>query len=619
MGTPGQGPVGREGLEAMARALVHRGPDGEGYHLRGEVGLAHRRLAVIDLEGGAQPMADASGEVWVSYNGEVYNFQELRRELEGRGHRFRTRCDTEVLLAAYAQWGADLCPRLSGMFAFGLVDYRRGTLLLARDRLGVKPLYWALQGGRLYFASELKALRAAGVGGDLDEEALADYLALGYINAPRTVYRGVRKLPGAHLLQVPLDRPGEVPPRPRRWWDLGFRPERGVADEEALVEELRHRLGEAVRRRLVSDVPLGALLSGGLDSSSVVALMRENATGRVQTFSIGFEDAAYDERTHARRAADHLGTEHHEEVVQPAGLELFEDLVRQLDEPFADSSALPTYRVSRMARRSVTVALSGDGGDEAFGGYVRYARMAQTRFLDTLSPRLRRAALAPLGAVVPEWLHGAGWISRATWGPAARYHSLCGVFRPEEFPALLEPELARRLAAYHPLAAFEAALGGSDRDGTDLVGRLQGLDLVTYLPGDILTKVDRTSMAVSLEVRSPFLDHEVLEFAARLPLSLRLGRRGAKHLLRRAAEAWLPPEIVRRRKQGFGVPLHRWFREDLLGFAESRLVGPSSSLVGMVRPSYARRLLAHHRKGMRDFSARIWCLLVLEQWLRGSR
>jgi len=588
---------------AMASTLSHRGPDDEGVWASadGDVALAHRRLSIIDLSPlGRNPMSADEGRLWITFNGEIYNFLELRDELEAAGHRFRSRTDTEVILAAYGRWGVDCLDRFAGMFAFAIWDEPRRRLWLVRDRLGKKPLYYADAGGTLRFASELKGIVAdPAVPRGIDADAMRLYLRYGYVPSPYTIYAGVKKLPPAHFL---LWENGAV--TVRRYWDpvpcaLG-RPAR--SDVEAAAE-LETRLATAVRQRMIADVPLGGFLSGGVDSSLIVALMQAHSAVPVKTFTIRFDDPEFDEADHAAAVARHLGTEHHEETCGARQmLDVVDRIPDMFDEPFADSSAVPTYLVSKIARASVTVALSGDGGDELFLGYPRHRFHARAGAALALPRGVRRAAA-----------FGADRL------PTRRLRRIADVLRSDEadsyarFISWWDPEEIAALTGQPPPDGPAYADARSRSEALDLESRAGLLDLVSYLPEDILTKVDRASMAVSLEVRAPLLDHRVVEFALGLPPSLK--RRGAtsKWLLRRLLDARVPRELIERPKMGFGVPLTAWFRGPLREPMERFCAGPVFEDLGL-DPGPIRALWAAFAAGRSHRTDRLWQMFVLAAW-----
>jgi asparagine synthase (glutamine-hydrolysing) len=595
-------------VERQARLMRHRGPDDHGLWHEGPVALGHRRLAIVDLSpGGHQPLANEDGTLWVTFNGELYNWPEVRGPLAARGHRFRGASDTEMLLHLYEEHGDDLLARLRGMFAFALYDRTRRRLLLARDRLGKKPLYYHDDGRRIAFASELKALLLdPSVPREVDEAALADYLTLQYVPAPATIWKGVRKLPAAHAL-VCDERGAKL----ERYWSLPVEPDPGHP-ESHYRERLRELLAEAVRVRLMSDVPLGAFLSGGIDSSLITALMSREMREPVKTFSIGFEEEGFSELEHARRVARHLGTDHHELVVRPRALELLPRLVWQMDEPFADASMIPTWYVAEMARRHVTVALSGDGGDEAFAGYSTYAWARRYARLDRLPRALRRLAGLPAGWLPPDHALGRK-LRRVSLDAADRHLEVMSYFPPRELARVLDPALARRLRGHDPYAAARAAHTRARAAQGD-VAALLAMDAETYMTDDVLVKVDRTSMLESLEVRCPLLDHRVLEFAARIPFEYKLRGDVTKWILRDVARDLLPPEILRRGKQGFGVPLERWFGGDFGRLAREVLLDPRARGRGWLDPRGVAQVLAGGDLRDERRSRQVWALVCLELW-----
>lgn len=605
-------PVDSALLRAMTAVQAHRGPDGEAIVCREGVGLGHRRLAIIDLATGDQPMANDDGSVRIVFNGEIYNFRELRRDLEAGGAQFRTSSDTEVILRAYEAGGPDCVRSLRGMFAFAILDERARRLVLARDRAGIKPLVYAWDGRRLLFASEIKGiLEDPAVARDFDLDALGQYLTFHYVPAPRTIFRSIRKLPPASTLVLPLDG-GE--PVVSRYWSLRFAPDARVTERE-WIERLRAELTDAVRCHMVSDVPIGAFLSGGMDSSSVVALMAQASSAPIRTFSIGFDEADFDELGFARQVAARYGTDHYELVVKPNALEVLPKLAWHFDEPFADSSAIPTYYVSKITREHVTVALSGDGGDENFAGYRRYARALELhQRLDQGPARLARPLLRLASGLLPVGAPGQAWTGMLGAGPLERYFRMVTYQRSETLRRLLSDDLGE-LARSGPDPAVFSRLA-AESGALDYVSTLQQIDMATYLPDDILAKVDRTSMAVSLESRVPLLDHRLMEFVATIPSSFKLRNAGGKYLLKRAMAQDLPEGILTRKKMGFGVPLGDWFRRELRDMTRDVLLGSQARRRGIFRASEVEALLATHDAGRRDYSARLWALICFELWMR---
>ncbi|HZX38988.1 MAG TPA: asparagine synthase (glutamine-hydrolyzing) [Streptomyces sp.] len=600
-------------VKAMCDLLSHRGPDGEGFHTDDRVALGMRRLAIIDVSGGHQPVYNEDRSVVAVFNGEIYNFAELRGELLSRGHTFRTESDSECLVHLYEEHGEDLVHRLRGMFAFALWDAKERRLLLARDRVGKKPLYYRNADGRLAFASELKALSTVGPSGrEVDLVALHHYLTYQYVPAPFSILRGVRKLPPGHLLTW---QDGRV--KVRRYWKLDFSPAAVTSEQEA-VERTRELLLEATRIRMVSERPLGAFLSGGIDSSAVVAAMARTSDQPVKTFSVGFDDARFDEREHARTVARRYGTDHHEFVVGASALDVLPTLAWYFDEPFADSSAIPSFYVAQLSRRQVTVALNGDGGDESFGGYTRYALMARTariRTPEAAHPALGRLGRALLGTgPVHPYRRKAGLaLTMLGADPELRYARLMSYFTPEQKHALYTDRLREELSGTDSYDLLLDAFHASSADST--VGRLMDVDVNTYLPGDLLVKVDITTMANSLEARSPFLDHRLMEWAARLPVELKVRGTTTKYLLKRAVADWLPPELLHRPKQGFGVPLAHWLRTELKDVAWDVLTDRTARDRGFFRPETVRALLEEHAAGQ-NHSRQLWALMQFELWHR---
>ena len=607
-------------VERMCRTMVHRGPDHGGTYSDPGVSLGMRRLAIIDRRGGRQPMANEDRTVWVVFNGEIYNFQELRSDLAARGHALATASDTEVIVHLYEEHGPDLVAHLRGMFALAVWDVRDRTLLLARDRMGIKPLFYAVRDGRLLFASEINALLAADPGlHRLDPAALDAFLTLLYVPSPATLLAPIRKLPPAHILTF---RRGTA--ELRRYWEP--RPATGAVRRSARdwAEEALHLLREAVRMRLVSEVPLGAFLSGGMDSATLVALMTECGASPVETFTIGYGDehASYDELASARIAARALGTRHHEFVVRPDVVDLLPDIVRATGEPFADSSAIPTYLVCRETRRHVTVALSGVGGDELFFGYPRYLGARLSRIYDAVPRGLRRGLVAPLAGMLPESTASrnlGGWVKRFADGgaldPVERYLAWIGFVDPALKADLYSPDLAAAVGPARALDGHRRILAGLVEE-EPYPAAVRGLDLRTYLPDDLLFMADAMSMAHSLEVRVPFCDHRLVEFVTGIPpRHAMLGWR-LKGLLKNMMADRLPPEILGKKKQGFMVPIGPWFRRDLRPWLRDLLLGAEARERGFFRVGTVERLLEEHFQGRRVRTHVLWALATLEVWCR---
>ena len=605
-------------LGRMNQSQFHRGPDDGGVHIEPGVGLAHRRLSIIDLSNGHQPLFNEDGSVVVVYNGEIYNFPELTTELLAAGHQFRTHCDTEVIVHAWEEWGEACVDRFRGMFAFAIWDRNQGSLFLARDRLGIKPLHYALlSDGRLLFGSELKSLLVHdGLPRTIEPRSVEDYFALGYVPEPRTIFKDVFKLPPGHTLKI---RRGDTRLQPRQYWDVDFSPN-GVTDEKDACEQMIERLEEATRIRMIADVPLGAFLSGGVDSSAVVALMAGLNNEPVNTCSISFGDPAYNESNFASMVADQYHTDHQVGEVSADDFDLMEKLVDIYDEPYADSSAMPTYRVCELARKRVTVALSGDGGDENLAGYRRYRwHMYEQKMRSILPLSLRRPLFGTLGRLYPK----ADWApkvfrAKSTFEALARddvegyFHSV-SILGDSIRAKLFSSDFHRELQGHRAVDVFrEHARNAPEHP----LSRVQYLDMKTYLVGDILTKVDRASMAHGLEVRVPILDHKLVEWMAGLPPALKLRGKEGKYLFKKSLESRLPKEILYRPKMGFAVPLAGWFRGPLRERVRKSLLGPTMLESGIFDGNFLRQIVDQHQSGRRNFSDPIWTLLMFEAFLR---
>jgi asparagine synthase (glutamine-hydrolysing) len=615
-------PVDPARVERMCAAMVHRGPDGHGVWTAPGVGLGHRRLSIIDVAGSPQPMISSDGRSVLVFNGEIYNYRELRGELKDLGARFRTDGDSEVILAAWQRWGVDCLPRLSGMFAFAIYDLDRRSLFLARDRLGVKPLFTArLSDGSLAFASELKGLLAHPLlRREIDPLAVEDYLAWGYVPEHRSILAGVEKLPAGHYHLLRHD--GAVPP-PMRWWDVSFA-ERRRGSAEDLGAELTHLMQDAVRSRMVADVPLGAFLSGGVDSSSVVALMAEASQAPVKTCSIGFDAPDLDESSHAAEVALLFGTDHHTRDVSPDDFSGIDTLAAMFDEPFADASALPTWRVCQLARETVTVALSGDGADEALAGYRRHLFHYREDNVRRIVPQaVRGPVFGRLGAIYPQ----ADWAPRplrarttllSLAGSAdAAYARALAINAPESRERLYSASFRALRGDYRAEQPFQAVMASAPARSS--LDRAQYADLKFWLPGDILTKVDRTSMAVSLEAREPLLDHRLVEFAATLPERMRLRGGQGKWVMKQAMRRYLPEDILFRPKQGFVTPIAAWLRGPLAAAARAIPVSSILAQTGWFEPAGLRAVTEAHIAGRSDHSRLLWQLLMLEKSLSGLK
>jgi asparagine synthase (glutamine-hydrolysing) len=618
--TRGASEINRAVLQRMNDSQLHRGPDEGSLHIEPGVGLGHRRLSIIDIATGQQPLFNEDGSVVIVFNGEIYNYQELIPELQALGHVFHTKSDTEVIVHAWESWGADCVKRFRGMFAFALWDRNQQTFFMGRDRLGVKPMYYALlDDGTLLFGSELKSVLAhGGLRRDIDPLAVEEYFALGYVAEPRTIFKQAKKLPPAHTLVIKRGQPvGE----PVDYWDVRFTLDSQISAEDA-QEELVHRLRESVRLRMIAEVPLGAFLSGGVDSSAVVAMMAGlSGDAPVNTCSIAFDDPAFNESAFAQTVADRYKTNHRVEMVKSDDFDLIDTLARLYDEPYADSSAIPTYRVCQLARKHVTVALSGDGGDESFGGYRRYRmHLMEERMRSAIPLGVRKPLFGVLGQIYPK----ADWApkvfrAKTTFEGLARssveayFHSV-SILRDPMRDALFSQRFKTELAGYNAQEVFDHHASRSGTD--DPLAVIQYLDLKTYLVGDINTKVDRASMAHSLEVREPLMDHKLVEWLATLPSSVKIQGQEGKYVFKKSMEPYLPNDILYRPKMGFAVPLARWFRGPLKQRVRDAVLGDTLASTGWFNADYLRHLVDAHQSGARDYSAPLWTLLMFEAFMR---
>jgi asparagine synthase (glutamine-hydrolysing) len=596
-----------EEIRSMCDTMIHRGPDDEGFHIAPGIGLGMRRLSIIDLKGGHQPVHNEDGMVTVVFNGEIYNFDELRQDLEKQGHTFRTHSDTEVIVHSYEQYGEHCVDRMRGMFAFAIWDQRNATLFIARDRLGKKPLFYTLAKGRLIFGSELKVvLQMPEVERTINWQSFHHYLGTLCTPLDESIVAGVHKLAPGHTLTASTKGGIKI----KQYWDLQFKPDYSKSEPE-FVEELRANLTESVRLRMISEVPIGAFLSGGVDSSSVVATMAKLSSRPVKTFSIGFVEREYNELEYARDVARRFGTEHHDLVIEPDVLGLISDLGWYLDEPFGDPSAIPTYIVSKLASESVTVVLSGDGGDELFAGYDRYLVERRERRYDRI-PKPARTFAASIGQLMPEGMKGRNFLRHLAYDGIDRYLDSGTLFKPPQLASMLSP------AAFQQIQGCDTR--GLRRDlaqqaNGDWLSALQYLDTKLYLPNDILTKVDRMSMAHSIEARVPLLDHKMVEFAATIPPELKLKGNTTKYIFKKALEGILPNDILYRPKRGFAVPLGRWFRGQLNGYVRDLLLDSTSRNRGIFNPTYIERLLTLNSRG-RQMDFELWTLISFELWCR---
>ncbi len=628
----------------MTRTLTHRGPDEEGYYLnkkknnsrlqhvsvplkfndssladglphanRGHVGFGHRRLSIIDLASGQQPLSNEDGTVWITFNGEIYNFQVLKKELESKGHVFKTNSDTETIVHAYEEWGVESVKRLRGMFAFGIWDERDQTLFLARDRVGKKPLYYAMDNNRFVFGSEMKSiLESPGIERDLDLTALSDYFSLLYIPAPKTIFKSIRKLPAAHYAVV-SNKGLQV----SSYWDLPFYPDNEIS-ESNIMEDLIGILDDATRMRMISEVPLGAFLSGGIDSSAIVALMAGASSDPVGTNSISFSEAGYNEVEYARKVAGLYKTDHNEFHVTPEAIPIIEKLSWHYDEPFADSSSVPTYYVSKMAREKVTVSLSGDGGDENFAGYRRYYMDMRENLVRNLIPGSFRqplfgllGKLYPKADYLPQIFRGKAFLSNVARDPiGAYYFSVSAVHDMDKFK-FFNSETFNEIKGYQTFDLFKKTYDTAPAQ--DHLSKIQYLDIKTYLCDDILTKVDRASMAVSLEVRCPILDHVFMEYAAKIPSRYKLKGLEGKHILKKALKKYLPDDILYRKKMGFGVPILEWMKTDLKEFTRNLVIDGDASRAYLNIP-HLQTIWREHQRGIRNWSTQLWIIMMFNLW-----
>lgn len=607
-------PVDRELLSRMNEAIRHRGPDEDGFYFSAGVGLAMRRLAIIDLKSGQQPIHNQGSTAWIVFNGEIYNYRELRDQLEKLGHRFYTDSDTEAIVHAYDQYGTDCPKHLRGMFAFAIWDERTKSLFLARDRVGKKPLLYAQLDGELVFGSEFTAvLEHPRVSREVDFEAIHHYLSFICVPAPLTAYRAIRKLEPGHWL---LWREGEI--KTERYWQLDFSKKQNISEEEA-GERVVELLRDAVRVRLMSEVPLGAFLSGGIDSSAVVALMAQESAEKIKTFSIGFDEQDFSELHHARRVAEHVGADHHEFIVRPDAMEILPTLVEHYGEPFADSSAIPSYYVSKETRAYVTVALNGDGGDECFAGYQRYVAMKIAQQYASLPGALRDSVISNVVSALPGFdarqnplRKAKRFIAAASLPPVERYLRWVSAFDEAAKQNLYSDAFRHETAGFRTASILEPWFAKAN--GAGIVDASLLTDTMTYLPNDLLVKMDIASMTVSLEARSPFLDHHLMEFAASLPEKLKLRRLTTKYLLKRVLRKLVPAENLNRSKMGFGVPIGHWFRGAMQPFLREILLSEKALGRGLFRPEMVRQLIDSHVAAKADHSHRLWSLLMLELW-----
>ena len=598
-------------LKRMTNSIIHRGPDDEGHYINGNVGLGFRRLSIIDLKTGHQPLSNSDSSIWITFNGEIYNFKELKADLEKRGYRFKTNTDTEVIVNLYEEYGENCLSYLRGMFAFVIWDDRKKQLFGARDRFGIKPFYYYLDAEKFVWGSEIKAINASnGIKKEIDIRALDSYFAYGYITGNnQSIYNSIKKLEPAHYFIIKPFESNNI--KIQKYWDIAFEPDYSKTEDQ-WVDEIVNTLSESIKMRLISDVPLGAFLSGGIDSSSVVALMSEVSNDPVKTFSIGFKEEKYNELQYARLIAKRYKTEHHEMIVQPESIELLPKLIKAYDEPFADSSAIPTYYVSKFAREYVTVVLSGDGGDELFAGYDAFPKMMQLNKNPINNAFTNKFVFKNINKIIPDYLYGKGYSYYLSKDKDNIGAFFC-MWKDYERKKLYNDETITSLNDYMAENKKLLLLKNSD---SDFLSRMQELHIKTYLVDDILTKVDRASMMNSLETRVPLLDHKFAELTFRIPSDLKLKGNNKKYILKKALASFLPDEVINHRKQGFAIPLAYWFKDDLKDYAYDVLTGSSSKTLDYFNKKAIITIIKHHQKGMRDYSGKLWSLLFLNEWLK---
>ncbi len=605
-------PVLQNEIHKMTELIHHRGPDDSGYYINKNAGLGFRRLSIIDLDTGHQPLTNEDGTLWIVFNGEIYNHLSLRKMLIGKGHQFKTKSDTEIIIHLFEEYGNECVNHLRGMFAFAIWNERNKKLFCGRDRFGIKPFFYFQDKDSFIFGSEIKSiLSAVNSSSSISIPQLDQYLAFGYSSEEGTIYQDIKKLKPAHTLEIESGGRTKI----TRYWDIHYQPDYSKTEEEwcSLVED---KLSEAVKSRLMSDVPLGAFLSGGVDSSAVVALMAKHSNSPVKTFSIGFKEAEFNELKYAREVARKYNTEHHEQIVEPESVGLLPKLVDTYDEPFADSSAIPTYFVSKFAREFVTVVLSGDGGDELFGGYNKYQKMNNIRNFNRLPHSMGKHLWGGLHKMIPNSVQGKGatyYLSK----PRNSVPAFQCIWQEDERKKLFRREL------WETVKEAPAELGRvayfTNTESSDFLFNMQKMDMQKYMVDDILTKVDRASMQNSLEVRVPILDHEFAELTATIPSDLKLNGNSKKYIFKKAMKDYLPESIISHKKQGFGVPLKTWFKEDLKEYVNDRLINTKGPLYDYLNPEYVSKIVNEHQHGMRDFNNKIWSLLFLDQWLNSRK
>ena len=600
-------------LKQMTDIIRHRGPDDEGHFVEANVGLGFRRLSIIDLSTGHQPLTDNSGRYVITFNGEVYNFKEERKKLEKKGYHFKTNSDTEVIVNLYAEYKEKCLQHLRGMFAFVIWDTKEKVLFGARDRFGIKPFYYYIDNEKFVWGSEIKSINASTcIKKDIDVEALDSYFAYGYIFDEMSVFKQIRKLKPGHFFYLKLKKSNNI--QIQKYWDIQFEPD-FTKTEDYWKEIVRETLKESVNMRMISDVPLGAFLSGGVDSSSVVALMASLSKQPIKTFSIGFKEEKYNELNYARQVAERYQTEHHEMIVEPESIDLLPKLVQAYDEPFADSSAIPTYYVSKFAREFVTVTLSGDGGDELFAGYNSYAKMMALKNNPFNKRWANKILFGNINKLLPDYFYGKGYSYYLSKNKNDIGAYFC-MWKDYERNNLFTSEVKQKIGNFSSERKKANILNGID---ADFISRMQGLDMKTYMVEDILTKVDRASMMNSLESRVPILDHKLAELSFKIPSKFKINKVSKKHILKEAMREFLPPDILSHKKQGFAIPLSVWFKGDLKAYAYDTLHENNAQLYQLINKNYVQATLNNHQKGMRDFSGKLWSLLFFNEWLNQNQ
>ena len=605
-------PVLQDDIHKMTKLITHRGPDDSGFYVKKNVGLGFRRLSIIDLDTGHQPLSNEDGTIWIVFNGEIYNHLSLREQLITKGHKFKTRTDTETIVHLFEEYGSDCVKYLRGMFAFAIWDEKHKKLFCARDRFGIKPFFYFLDHEKFIFGTEIKCILSQTKSSSaLSIPMLDQYLTYGYSSQEGTIYQNIQKLRPGHILDI--EHGGKV--KINRFWDIHYNPDYSKKEEEwcKLIDD---KLSESVKAHLMSDVPLGAFLSGGVDSSAVVALMSKNSSTPVKTFSIGFKEEEFNELKYAREVAKMYNTEHHEQIVEPESIGLLPHLVDCYDEPFADSSAIPTYFVSKFAREHITVALSGDGGDELFAGYNKYQRMMNMRNFNVLPEGPSKHFWGAMHKMIPNSVKGKGatyYLSK----PKNSFPAFLSIWQQAEREKLFKKELWQDIK--QSPAELSRIESFTNSGSSDFLFNMQKMDMQSYMVDDVLTKVDRASMQNSLEVRVPILDHEFAELTSRIPSELKMKRTIKKYIFKEAMKKHLPESIISHKKQGFSVPMKAWFKDDLKEYVNDRLLNTKGPLYDYLDPDYVSKIVKDHNKGMRDFNDKIWSLLFLDQWLNSRK